>query len=509
MPDSEYNNNGKHTLPEVSPSEMRVLKFLAEVTSGDQKVRESEISGSVLSEREVSSAVSWLEKKGLIEVEKEENFSYELTDEGSRFLEYGLPEERAFKLASESGILPLSSIMSELGTKDGKIAIAQLARLGIKPVEGKISVKDREEILKIFEERRSFLTLVALSPLKERMIEKGDLLDHFKKREDIIIEKKRYTRIVSITDLGRAVSRKDESGNTIAELTTEILQDGSWKGRGFRRYDLNAPVERIYSASLHPLTYLIEKVRNIFLELGFTEMQGHYIEYSGWNMDSLFIPQDHPARDMQDTFYLDSDNEIPFEDEEVLKIFKKVHENGIPGYSGWGYSWNTEKAREPLLRTHTTVSTIRYLYHHKQSPQAAFSVEKVFRHESVDWKHLAELHQIEGTYYGKDASLSTLLWLMKEFYSKLGFRDLRFVPSYYPYTEPSLDVVAIVNGKEMELGGSGVFRPEVTRPLGLKEPVVAWGLGLERLAMIYYGFEDIREIYQSDMDWLRTFTLKY
>lgn len=509
MPEPEKEKQTSKELPEVSPSEMKVLKFLAAPANKNRKFREAQITPDGMVEKEIPSAVSWLEKKGLIFVEKEENVTFELTDEGRKFLRDGLPEERVFKLAGESGIIKIGEVMSQLGPKDGKIAVAQLAKLGIKPAGGSISLKDREKLPEIFHERLEFLKTIERSDVKEVSKLDREMLEHFRKREDVIAEKKRYARIISITNLGDRVSQQEESMDSIGELTSDILQSGTWKEKGFRRYDLNAPVERVHSASLHPLTYLIEKVRNIFLELGFTEMQGHYIEYSGWNMDSLFIPQDHPARDMQDTFYLDSEDVIPFEDEEVLKIFKKTHEKGIPGYSGWGYTWDVNKAKEPLLRTHTTVSTIRYLYHHKESPQAAFSVEKVFRHESVDWKHLAELHQIEGTYYGKDANLSTLLWLMKEFYGKLGFHDLKFVPSYYPYTEPSLDVVVNINGKEMELGGSGVFRPEVTRPLGLKEPVVAWGLGLERLAMIYYGFEDIREIYESDIDWLRTFTLKY
>ncbi len=155
------------------------------------------------------------------------------------------------------------------------------------------------------------------------------------------------------------------------------------------------------------------------------------------------------------------------------------------------------------MRTHTTVNTIRYLYNNRNPPQYIFSIEKVFRHESVDWKHLSELYQIEGAVYARDANLSTLKWLLREFYSRLGFNKIRLIPSYYPYTEPSMDVVVEINGKEVELGGSGIFRPEVTGPIGLKYPVLAFGLGLERLAMIYYGLTDIRDIYNSDIEWLK------
>ena len=491
-------------MPEVSPSEARVLKFLAGIAGDHKSLSETEVIPEGMTGREVSSAISWLEKKELLLVERKEHSTYALTDEGKRFLETGLPEERAFKLADNKGDISTSDLISELGSKDGKIAIAQLAKLGIKPVGGIISVKGRDSVKDIFRQRVLFLSGLPRSAASD-----SELLEHFRKREDIISEKKRTERIVGLTDAGLKLSEKVSTESQISEITPELLQTGAWRGKDFRRYDLNAPVERINSAVFHPLTFLKERVRRIFLEMGFTEMTGHYVEYAGWNMDALFIPQDHPARDMQDTFYIDADREIPFEDEEVLKTFQEVHEKGVEGYTGWGYHWDEEKAKQLVLRTHTTVSTIRYLYKHRNAPQAAFSVEKVFRHESVDWKHLAELHQIEGTYYAKDASLSTLFWLMKEFYGKLGFHDLKFIPSYYPYTEPSLDVVVKINGKEMELGGSGVFRPEVTRPLGLKEPVVAWGLGLERLAMIYYGLDDVRDIYRTDIDWLRKFPLKF
>lgn len=499
----EKKTNATDRFPEVSPAEAKVLKFLAETQGGINPISEDEIVVADLSGREISSAVSWLEKKGLIMVERKEHYTYALTDEGHRFLREGLPEERAFVLAAKSGSIATADLMKRLGAKDGKIAMAQLAKLGIKPVGGSINVKGKESLNEAFTQRKAFL-----SGLPGSAESSPDLLDHFRKREDLVTERRRAERIVKLSGTGMKLSSLVTTEDLVSEITPDMLQNGAWKGKNFRRYDLAAPVERINSAVFHPLTFLIEKVRRIFLDMGFTEMTGHYVEYAGWNMDSLFIPQDHPARDMQDTFYVDSDREIPFEDPEVLEIFKNVHEKGIEGYTGWGSRWDMEKAKQLVLRTHTTVSTIRYLYSHKESPQAAFSVEKVFRHESVDWKHLAELHQIEGTYYAKDANLSTLFWLMKEFYGRLGFHDLKFIPSYYPYTEPSLDVVVKINGKEMELGGSGVFRPEVTRPLGLKEPVVAWGLGLERLAMIYYGFEDIRDIYRTDIDWLRKYPLK-
>ncbi|MGC8609537.1 MAG: phenylalanine--tRNA ligase subunit alpha, partial [Thermoplasmata archaeon] len=231
-----------------------------------------------------------------------------------------------------------------------------------------------------------------------------------------------------------------------------------------------------------------------------------YIEYALWDMDSLFIAQDHPARDLQDTFYVSTSNMPEVENPEIEDSIKRIHERGSGKYSGWGYRWSHDKAMELVLRTHTTVNTARYLYK-SAPPKAIFSVEKVFRHESVDWKHLAEFHQIEGAVYSRDANVSTLKWMLRNFYSRIGFDEIKLIPSYYPYTEPSIDVIVNIDGKEVELGGSGILRPEVGRILGLKAPVIAWGLGLERLAMMYYDLTDIRQLYNSDFDWLQTYRI--
>ncbi len=252
------------------------------------------------------------------------------------------------------------------------------------------------------------------------------------------------------------------------------------------------------------MTYLIEEIRQIFLNMGFTEMSGQYIESTLWDMDALFIPQDHPARDMQDTFYVDSPGFV-IDNDQISKKIKRIHETGFDGYTGWGYRWSAEESRRLVLRTHTTVNTARYLYKNNEPPQAIFSIEKVFRHESVDWKHLAEFYQIEGAVYSKEVSVSTLKWILRDFYSKLGFKEIKLVPSYYPYTEPSLDVIVKINGREVELGGSGLFRPEVLKILGLRAPVMAWGMGLERLAMIFYGLTDVRDLYNTDFDFLSSF----
>ncbi|MHB8396065.1 MAG: phenylalanine--tRNA ligase subunit alpha [Thermoplasmataceae archaeon] len=487
---------------ELSSNEATVLSWILKHYAGT-RIEERSLKIPGLGVREIASAVSYLEKKGLIDSVYEQESTYELGPEGLRFLKEGLPEKRLIKLLENHSKIAIETVFKFMG-EDGRIAITQLSQLGVKPNQGilvfptdKIGVIGKE-----IDEREKILYRISegSTPTEDEILK-------FRKRGTVLVERKTGTRLLSPTDRAGAeiLSNSTEKIDTV---TPELIASGKWKGSGFRKYDLNSPVERVEAGFVHPVSLLIQKVRAIFLEMGFTEMKGHYIEYSGWNMDALFIPQDHPARDMQDTFYLDSTSEFTFEHPEAMKIISKTHERGIPGYSGWGYKWNITESQKLLLRTHTTVSTIRYLYEHRDSPQAIFSVDKVFRHESVDWKHLAELHQIEGAVCSKNANISTLKWLIREFYERLGFSRIRFIPSYYPYTEPSLDTIAEINGQEVELGGSGVFRPEVTRPLGIRDPVIAWGLGLERLAMLYYGLDDIRKIYQSDIEWLRTFKVR-
>ncbi|MCL4332535.1 MAG: phenylalanine--tRNA ligase subunit alpha [Candidatus Thermoplasmatota archaeon] len=489
---------------ELSQNETAVLEWLLDNYSGNA-LPERDIRIEGIGEREVASALSYLERKSLISTDKIISSSYELGAEGEKFLKEGLPERRLYDLLVEHGSLSVADIFRDL-PEDGKVAITQLSQLGIKPRAGKLTIEedtDREALEKELSMRARILGELREPGNKVPQ----EYIEKFRKRGSVLIEKKSSTRLVTPAEWARKELERNQ-GDRLDMLTPELIASGEWKGKTFRSYDLNSTVGKSDSGFLHPITLLVKRIREIFLSMGFTEMKGHYIEYAGWNMDALFIPQGHPARELQDTFYLETEREGKIEHPEVMGILKKTHESGMPGYTGWGYSWSQDEAKRQLLRTHTTVSTIRYLYEHPEAPQAVFSVDKVFRHESVDWKHLAELYQIEGAVCSKDANLSTLKWIIREFYSRLGFEDLKFIPSYYPYTEPSIDTVAVIRGKEVELGGSGIFRPEVTKPLGIKEPVMAWGLGLERLAMLYYGLDDIREIYQSDIDWLRTFRIK-
>jgi phenylalanyl-tRNA synthetase alpha chain len=242
-------------------------------------------------------------------------------------------------------------------------------------------------------------------------------------------------------------------------------------------------------------------MREIMLEMGFVEIKGQIVQSSFWNFDALFQPQDHPAREMQDTFYLDSLADIP----DYTRV-KEMHECGRGAEStGWGGCWKQEVARQEVLRTHTTGVTIKYLAEHPEPPVKAFGIDRVYRREAIDATHTPEFEQLEGIVMDRDVTFSHLLGILKEFYAKMGFEEVRFRPGYFPYTEPSVEPEVFIDGLGwVELGGAGVFRKEVTAPFGIEHPVLAWGLGVSRVAMLKLGLKDLRLLYQSDIEWLRS-----
>uniref|UniRef100_A0AAQ4Q0C2 phenylalanine--tRNA ligase n=1 Tax=Gasterosteus aculeatus aculeatus TaxID=481459 RepID=A0AAQ4Q0C2_GASAC len=284
------------------------------------------------------------------------------------------------------------------------------------------------------------------------------------------------------------------------KLLSEV---GSWKEKKFKPYNFQAMGVAPDCGHMHPLMKVRTQFRQIFLEMGFTEMPtNNFIESSFWNFDSLFQPQQHPARDQHDTFFL-SDPALAHDfPQDYLERVKKVHSEGGYGSQGYKYAWKVEEAQKNILRTHTTAVSARMLYklaqQEKFTPVKYFSIDRVFRNETLDATHLAEFHQIEGVVADRGLTLGDLMGILHAFFTKLGITKLRFKPAYNPYTEPSMEVFSYHEGlkKWVEVGNSGVFRPEMLLPMGLPEDVsvIAWGLSLERPTMIKYGINNIREL---------------
>jgi len=495
----------------LSNEETHVLEALAETGEAEP---EAVLEASGLDELvQVMNAASWLEAKGLARTTEEVQRVFRLTDEGQRCLDEQLPERRALAVLDEAGgetSMQSLTTSDELAEHERGVAIGQLKDKGLLEIDdGTVRLTD-EGRAAVDGELPEEPILAALEDGEKdadylRAVNDAGL-DHFSQRPHLFDKRDEARRRLRLTDEGtRLLDEVDlETTEQIAQLTPKHLKTGDWKDAELRPYDVKAFAPAAHPGKRHPVQDIIEKIRRIFLDMGFHEIGGHLARSAFWNLDALFIPQDHPAREMQDTFYLEEPDRVALEDRDAVETVKAAHEHGADtGSTGWGGTWSEDEASRVLLRTHTTADTISHLAEHPDAPQRVFEVGRVFRKERIDATHLPEFHQVEGIVVEEDASLDMLVGLLRTFYDKMGFEDVRVRPAYFPYTEPSLEVDVYYNDEWLELGGAGVFRPEVTEPLGVEHPVLAWGLGLERLAMTVLGVEDIRDLYMSDVDWLR------
>ncbi|MDY6957949.1 MAG: phenylalanine--tRNA ligase subunit alpha [Halobacteriota archaeon] len=440
-----------------------------------------------------------LSEKGFARIDEEVHKSYSLTEEGEEYARDGLPERRAIIHVTGSGdSSSIAEMRAVLGKEASGIAIGWLKKKGWATIEkGQLSSSglppkgDDELILE---------RLMDGSPIAEAT--DSEILDKLIKRNLITIEEKK-DRIISITESGDDLAAKigeEEDMEYINQLTSDMLKTGSWRGKSFRAYDVDLPTIETFPTKMNPYARILAKIRRIFLEMGFKEIRGEIIQPSFWNFDALFQPQDHPARDMHDTFYLDGEMDLP---KGLVEKVRDMHEHGGEiGSTGWGGKWDEGVARGLVLRTHTTAHTIKYLSENPTPPAKVFCIARVYRREAIDSTHLPEFEQLEGIVMDEDVSFSNLLGCLSEFYEKMGF-EVRFRPGYFPYTEPSVEAEIKLGDKWIELGGAGVFRKEVTNPLGIDSPVLAWGLGTGRLAIIKLGLTDLRDLYREDIDWLR------
>jgi len=496
------------TIQELSQNEKKVLLTLKKL-KGKAQPEDIFKNGDFNQEAEVMNASSWLQSKKLVTVEQHIKTVYSLGKEGKHFLEKGLPEKRALKFISDkNGKASLKDLSVVLDEQEKSVAVGWLKRNDWTTIKKEkddtiLEITEKgKKALKTETEEEKILKLLDKNPNTE--VDKNKIKSLLS-RKNIIREKEVVTSTVILTEDGKKVLDKGISiEEEISQITPAVIKSGEWKNKTIRPYDIHAFAPAVYGGKAHPLVDLISKIRQIFIQMGFQEIEGDYIESCFWNMDMLFIPQDHPAREMQDTLYCKNPSKFKIKEKELVDKIAKVHEDGGDTSStGWGYKFSKAESERVLLRTHTTVNTIRYLYNHPKPPCKVFSIGKVFRKESIDTTHLPEFYQIEGIVHEENANFKQLIGVLKEFYKRMGFEKIRFRPGYFPYTEPSMEVDVFWNGKWMELGGSGIFRPEVTEPIGVKNPVLAWGLGLERLAMMKFGLNDIRKLYVSDLDWLK------
>lgn len=250
------------------------------------------------------------------------------------------------------------------------------------------------------------------------------------------------------------------------------------------KIDITAPGIRMPIGHLHPLTRLIRKASDIFSSMGFSVIEGPEVETEFYNFDALNVPKDHPARDMQDTFWLD--------------------------------------AQGMLLRTHTSSVQVHFMKKNKP-PFRIVAPGRVFRHEATDATHEAQFYQMEGLMIGKDVSLANLKAVLEMFFRRMfnnAKLSIRFRPSFFPFTEPSVEVDVTCFkcfGKKcsvckhsgwLEIGGAGMVHPKVLENVGVDHREwqgFAFGVGLDRIAMVLHGIDDIRLMYDGDMRFLKQF----
>ncbi len=496
--------NEKKIIESLSPHEIRILPNVNERNIGNICKK------SGLDQVSVLRALEYLQNKKIVNLSTKTKKIVEIGVNGALYRKKGLPERRLLHLLSEKRILKLEDAKKESKLSDDELK----ASIGALKKKSLIDIKNgnivfsanREEVSKKSLEE-SFLELLPLD-YDSLAPEQIYALKSLQSRKNIIQITEKKTIEIEVTEFGKKIaSSKIGSGEMIEQITPALLKKESlWVGKRFRRYDIESGVPAINGGKRHFVNQTSDYGRKIWTEMGFVEMTGEIIQSSFWNFDALFTAQDHPVRELQDTFYIDKKINLP--DKKIVDAVKKAHESGVGGSKGWQYKWDEEDAKKAVLRTHTTCLSAQTLSKLKEEnlPAKFFALGKNFRNETVDWSHGFEFNQTEGIVIDPDANFRHLLGYLKQFFKKMGFEKIRFSPAYFPYTEPSVEIHVWHPEKKvwLELGGAGILRPEVTIPLlGKHIPVLAWGPGFDRALMDYYEIKDLRELYKNDLTKLR------
>ncbi len=443
-----------------------------------------------------------LKEAGLVRVSEETKYHLSLSEEGLKYLQQGLPEKCLLRVLEKEMPLDEAKRKARLSDQEMRIALGWLRRKKLVKIENNL-LRPTEEGLRLRDEtwpEEAWLRRASKGQVIERVDPELQVLC----RRGLVHLEKRVSRHVSLTELGKKTEVPPPE-EEVSELTTELLVSGKWREVKFKRYNVLAPVSPVYPARLHPQQRVIDEVREVLISLGFQEIPSRIVETEFWNFDALFQAQDHPAREIHDSLTLKKPSlgEIP---EELARKVAVAHERGVGGSRGWGYRFDFNISRRLLLCSQTTAATVRYLSGRPAPPVKIFSIGRVFRHDKIDYKHLAEFYQCEGIVMQEGLTLRDMFGYLKEILRKLGFERVRFRPSYFPYTEPSAEALVYheARGEWVEVLGAGMFRPELLLPLGIRQPVLAWGIGLSRLIMLRLGVDDIRMLFSNDLNWLRS-----
>ncbi len=465
---------------------------------------------------EVMRAFQWLQNKDVLSIHEELREEISLGTNGEAYKHQGLPERRLLN-ALTSQPLPVSELLEK-----AKLTMEEVhAILGILRQRNALALSKKEELLlmltptgektratKLPEEK--ILGREFPFDIRELTAEEKSVVETLKRRKDIVkVDLVKRKRAV-LTALGkRLIADKNvRQLETVDRVTKDMLLSKSWKDTIFRRYDVSIDVPKIYGGKKHHYRRFLDDVRIKFLSLGFTEMEGPIVETDFYNMDALFMPQFHSARDIHDAYYVKEPKYFPLDQKLVTKV-KDAHEmGGGTGSKGWQYAFDVQRTHRTLLRTQgTAVSAHMLASPDIKIPGKYFGITRVFRADVIDATHNVDFYQTEGIVVEEKLTLRHLIGLLKLFAQEFSnTSEIRIVPGYFPFTEPSCELYAKHPDLGwVELGGAGIFRPELVKPLlGREISVLAWGLGIDRLGMFKLGIKDIRALFSHDLHFLRT-----
>jgi len=497
---------------ELREHETKTLSTLASL--GGKASADELIKQSGLPDAAVMRAALTLKEKNLVQIHEKKQTVIRLNAEGKSYAEKALPERQMSNAIEElGGQAPLAKIIEKARLEKQSVPIALgwiqrkkwatlESKTGILKMHGRPELGNDEKLIK------------RLDIEKENVVENlsTELEDAFRllKGRKLLEVEERTQREIELTEAGTAaVKRGLKKTVEVTQLTPELILTGKWRKVSLQKYNIEAPVARTWAGKKHPYLRFLEEVKLKLINLGFREMTGTNVETSFFNFDALNTPQDHPAREIMDIYLVKSPKYGTIGAErKVFRDVKQTHENGWKtGSTGWRYKYSVQEAKRLILRSHGTCLSARTLLSKDlQVPGRYFSIARCYRPDVLDPVHLTEFNQVEGIVVDENLNIRDLLGILVTFATEIAEAEkVRLKPDYYPFTEPSVELSAYKEGLGwVEFGGSGIFRPEVTLPLGIKVPVIAWGLGIDRLFMVKAKISDIRSLFSNDLQWLRT-----
>jgi len=413
---------------------------------------------------------------------------YKLTDEGKKYLDKGLPEKRLADALAKGPMTMLEAQKME----DFPIAIQWAKRNGwVEMAGGKISLAKKPDGFELQNALESVAKMGKADDFHLQILLSRNLAE--KEREDIVKKAQQYL------------------GREIANIPPELIKTGLWREAKLKKYNVAVAGKKIYPGKKHHYAAFLDHVKQKLAFLGFEEMRGPIVETEFWNMDALFMPQHHSARDIHDAYFVKEPKYAKSLDPAILEAVKNAHEKGTAESRGWEYRYDVQRAHRHILRTQGTVLSAKTLASKPKIPGKYFSVARCFRHDVIDATHLADFFQVEGIILDEGLNLRHLIGMLKMFGKEFANAEkIKVTPSYFPFTEPSASLYAKHPDLGwIELGGAGMFRQEMLAPLGITVPVIAWGLGIDRIGMFNMGIKDIRDLFSTDLNYLRNMKVTY